>query len=172
MAKLIAAFLTLLILNACQTTQVTKAFNSEERQGNFKDGLALGQQLFEDEPGTYAGSYISDLSCSCRIFLFTEAADETLGRYTDNPVFSAGTAEYSLEDLTRTRDLTKKLIETETTHLPTNSSVQVDEKLNFVSLLVNDENKIALQELTKIQPRLHPSVAILYPEDVGMVEVY
>ena len=90
------SFLGLIAFASCQTT---KAPTSDELLQNFKDGLALSMTLIKEETETYAGSYFSDYSCRCRVFLFRAESLETLNRHTDNPIFSAKQVEYSLKEL-------------------------------------------------------------------------
>lgn len=167
--RLLAITIALIIFAGCQTTQKMSA---EERLALFKEGLQLSSKIYEQEPDTYAGSYLSDLSCNCRVFLFTEAAEETLSRYSDNPNFSAQKAKYSRQDLMEAGDNTREIIRKRSSHLRSNYHIEVDEKLNLVLLHVLSYESNVSRELVDLKPKFHPSVAVVYDEDIGIVEVY
>lgn len=160
------SFLTLITLSSCQTSN---SLSSDELLQKFEDGRALSLKLAKEESDTYAGSYLGDYSCRCRVFLFTSNGRETLNRYTGDPTFSAKQAEYSLKELVLAKEQTKQQVAMSAL-LRSSVHIQLDESLNSVSLLVGADNSDVSRKLMELRPSLHPSVMILYPEDVGMVE--
>lgn len=162
----------MLILSGCRTAEFPEEISRDQRYQNSKEGRVLHAKISMERPDTYAGSYLTDwMRCNCRVFLFTEAAEQTLTQYTDNPSFSAKQVKYSLQELNTARDLTVQLVKN-SIYLPSSVHVSVDESLNLVSLFIHDDNPNVSKELVALRSKLHPSVAILYPEDVGVVEVY
>ena len=130
---------------------------------NSLEARELYVKLTEEKPEIFAGSYLSDLSCNCRVFLFTEAPEKTLLQYTKNPSFSAKQVKYSLEELQSVFDQTKLLISNNSELLRNSTHVSLDEKLNTV-LIIHEPKAEVLRELTKLKPDLHPMVGIIDAE--------
>lgn len=160
------SLLTLTTLSSCQTSN---SLSSDELLQNFRDGRTLSLNLAKEESDTYAGSYIGDYSCRCRVFLFTSRGPETLSRYTDDPIFSAKQVKYSLNELVLAQQQTEEQVAMSAL-LRSSVHIQLDESLNSVSLLVGADSSDVSRKLMELRPLLHPSVMILYPEDVGVVE--
>jgi len=161
------------MLSACQTAQEitpgqpAQEITSEQRIKNSKEARTLNRQLIKEEPNIYAGSYLSKLSCSCRVFLFTETPEETLSQYTLNPSFSAKHARFSRQELGKAYDLTVQLVNNSEL-LRKNTHIEIDEKLNSVLLISNTKPGVG-ESLAVLRPKLHQSVSILREEDVGML---
>lgn len=134
-----------------------------ERMENSLEARELYGMLTEEKPEIFAGSYLSDLSCNCRVFLFTEAPDKTLLQYTENPSFSAKQVKYSLIELRSVYDQTKLLISNNSELLRNSTHVSLDEKLNSV-LIIHEPKAEVLRELAKLKQSLHPMVSIIDAE--------
>lgn len=170
--------MTLVMLLGCQSTADTPAteMSSAMRLSVFKDGRALSLKLAEEEAETYSGSYISDVSCNCRIFLFANVTDETahatLGRYTQSPHFSAELTKYTLQELRDAKQQAAALIGQEYKSLQSVTHLEVSENLNVVLLHITSEAPQVSKALTELRPKLHPAIAMVYDEDIGVIEVY
>lgn len=142
-------FILLIALSACTTT----------RSKNFNESFSLYPILHEKEPNTYAGSYVTDSSCYCKVFLFTDTPQERLSQYTDNPDFAAKIADNSLIKLREVLAQTKEQAEALGKPHWRRWGVGIDMKCNCIILDVWDVEE-AKRKFDEAGIKLHPLVKL------------